>query len=89
MSPTITNEYPAPMLFHFLVIDEFLRILIELCSILVCEMFSRGRCLRITLQVLSFDQNHHLLLTFNHLSGKKSLFKSEGLGMKKMSCGCV
>ena len=44
---------------------------------------------RYLLKTANNSQDSHLLLTFNHLSGKKSLFKSEGLGMKKMSCGCV
>lgn len=55
------------LLFGFLAIVEFLRILRESCYILVCKMSSKGSCLRITLQVLSSDQNPHLLLTFNHL----------------------
>lgn len=42
-------------IFYLLVINEFLRILTELFYFL---MFSKGQHLRITLQVLIFDQNH-------------------------------
>lgn len=65
-SLTLLHKEDFYLLFNFLAINEFLRILIELYYILAHKLVSKGRYLRIILQVLSSDQNH-LLLTFNHL----------------------